>query len=93
MNEQNRKVLRHFNKLKIHDHILKSKFPTPYWIIVPPQLVAGYFIGSVHLCRMYNAGKTIDVGDVWPATRKDLSAVEWAHAVNSEAELKAALWG
>ena len=42
---------------------------------------------------MYNAGKTIDVGDVWPGTRKDLSAVEWAHAVNSEAELKAALWG
>ena len=55
--------------------------------------MAGYFIGSVHLCRMYNAGKTIDVGDVWPATRKDLSAVEWGHAVNSEAELKAALWG
>ena len=42
---------------------------------------------------MYNAGKTVDVGDVWPGTRKDLSAVEWAHAVNSEAELKAALWG
>ena len=42
---------------------------------------------------MYNAGKTIDVGDVWPGARKDLSAVEWAHAVNSEAELKAALWG
>ena len=49
--------------------MLKSKSLTPYWIIVPAQLVAGYFIGSVHLCRMYNAGKTIDVGDVWPETR------------------------
>ena len=72
------------------------RFKTQYYSLLdfpPPQLVAGYFIGSVHLCRMYNAGKTIDVGDVWPGTRKDLSAVEWAHAVNSEAELKAALWG
>ena len=59
----------------------------------PTQLVAGYFVGSVHFFRMYNAGKTIDVGDVWPETRKDLTAAEWAHAVNSEAKLKAALWG
>ena len=42
---------------------------------------------------MYNASKTIDVSDVWPETKKDLSVVEWAHAVNSEAKLKAALWG
>ena len=59
----------------------------------PTQIVAGYFVGSVHFFRMYNAGKTIDVGDVWPETRKDLTATEWAHAVNSETELKAALWG
>ena len=59
----------------------------------PTQLVAGYFVGSVHFFRMYNAGKTVDVGDAWPETRKDLTATEWAHAVNSEAELKAALWG
>lgn len=55
-------------------------------------LVAGYFVGSVHFFRMYNAGKTIDVGDVWPETSQDLTAVEWAHALSSEAELKTALW-
>ena len=59
----------------------------------PTQLVAGYFVGSVHFFRMYNAGKTIDVGDVWPETSQDLTAVEWAHALSSEAELKTALWG
>ena len=47
--------------------------------------------------RVYNAGLTIDVVDVWPETRKDLTAVQWAREVNQEGDFthqfKAALWG
>ncbi len=52
-----------------------------------------YFVGSVRVVTMINGAKSIDVADIWPEVAKDLTRVSWAHAVNSEQELKTALRG